>query len=193
MWAEQGRYYLIAGGANTACKIDPQKCREIARLETRSRDPYSGFGHYSEAQFREMAIDTFRAHPWQFVERRAAALPPIWFGAAVPIFGEFRQPSEFAVPPLGPDPASQELIQNGLMLVVLVGLLAVSIIRIRRVGPELLTLLVPILFAAITAGGVVLHWENRWYYPVKLIAIPTFALLLGLELAERRRSEAPVT
>ena len=124
------------GEGNTACKLEPKKCRQIARVELLARIPYSGTepteapgtggGHYSESQFRRFTMDAFKAHPTEWVRRRVALLPSVWFGAAVPAFGDQRPESDFMLAIPG-DAKTHELVQNGLLLAVLAAVFALSI------------------------------------------------------------------
>jgi len=65
-----GANFLVEGGSNWACNIDPIKCREIAILENLSGQPYSGFGEYTFIEFRNMAFFAALEHPGSFLLNR---------------------------------------------------------------------------------------------------------------------------
>ena len=178
--ARRGAYYRIAGGGNTACKVEPKRCRKIARLElrrgsrTRAPEVYdapgTGGGHFSEAQFGTFTKEVFRAHPVEWVRRRLELLPSAWFGSAVPGFLESRPLTEVN-PQVPGDPKSHEIIQNGLFLAVLVALARLVRRAIRRWGPDLVTLVVPALVVAIGVPALALHYESRYLVPLKLVSV----------------------
>ena len=70
MLKSSGANYLVEGGSNWACNIDPIKCREIAILENSSGQPYSGFGEYTFIEFRNMAFLSALEHPGSFLLNR---------------------------------------------------------------------------------------------------------------------------
>jgi hypothetical protein len=172
---QRSKDFLLAGGANTACKLDPEKCRRIAAVELGYFNSYSPASlGYSEAQFRRFTLDTFRDHPLEWAGRRLALLPDAWFDD------------------VGSESKSDaaDIFESALLLAVLGGVLALSAVRTRRSGPDLLALFVPTLLVVVVAPAAVLQWEGRYFYPLKILSLVAFAALLGLELRDRRSAGA---
>ena len=76
---ERGQIWLLEGRANSACKVDPDRCREIARYERRQLVPYSGWGRYSELDYRRLAFQTIREHPVAYGSDRLYYFVQAWF------------------------------------------------------------------------------------------------------------------
>jgi hypothetical protein len=70
MLRSNGANFLVEGGSNWACNIDPIKCQEIASQENSSGQPYSGFGEYTFIEFRNMAFFAAFEHPGRFMLNR---------------------------------------------------------------------------------------------------------------------------
>jgi hypothetical protein len=164
----QGHEWLAEGRSNTPCHVDRSRCREIARYELRQPYPYTGQSRYTEARYRELAIESLTAYPVEFVVDRAAHLRIAWFWA--------------------PTSRSPELLENGMLTVTTLLALALAVRRMFRHGPELVALLYPGIVAVTLAPLVFFHYEARYFFPIKLLSIPVIAILLALDPLPRGRS-----
>ena len=190
---------FIAGETNPACKVDPRTCRTIARHELQTTRPYQGIGKYTEAKYHSLAVQALEREPVQWMTRRAALLPDAWFAAAAPCaannsFSTCRPPSGIAAP-------GHELVENALFLLALIGSLALSAIRVRRSGLDLVALLVPAVLVSTLAPLVFLGYEVRFFFPLEIAQRvrvrspsrppPPCSALRGPRVAARRSSVTP--
>jgi hypothetical protein len=63
--------FLIQGGSNWACKIDTETCNQIIEKEVSTEYPFSGYGEFNFAEFRNLAFLSAIKNPISFVENRA--------------------------------------------------------------------------------------------------------------------------
>jgi hypothetical protein len=158
---ERGQQWLLEGRPNSVCKVDPERCREIARYERKQYVPYSGWGRYTDAEYRRLAIETIREHPVEYAADRV-----YWFGQAW-----FWSPWD----------RTREVVQNSVLTVAVLAALWLSFRRLRRAGPDLLTLVYPGLVLASLAPFVTLHFEARYFATVKLLGLLGAATLVALD------------
>jgi hypothetical protein len=162
MLVAQNLKWLLAGGPNTPCKVDQSTCEEIAAHELRQQHPYSGEGRYTTAEYRRLAILALANHPLEYGADRLRYLRTTWFWKTT-------------------DRTQNELVQNGLLAAAVVGALVLSIRRVRRVGPDLVALLFPGLAVASMLPFVFVHFEARYFFPVKLVAVVSVFVLLAVD------------
>ena len=74
-------------------------------------------------------------------------------------------------------------MQNGIPGVAILAGIWLSVRRVRRRGPDLVTLLLPCLVLATMAPFAFLHFESRYFVPLKLVAIVTPFVLVALYLS----------
>jgi hypothetical protein len=170
VYRDRNQLWLLDGGANTACHLDRSLCQHIADYELKRPNPYSGVGRYTEARFHTLAISTLKAHPIAWAEDRASFMPTFWF-AKVPDGGT-------------------EIVQSTLALGALIAALVLTVRRIRRSGPDLVSLIVPGLFIAITSPLIIIQYEARYLYPLKVAAVVGLVVLVALERSPSTLPEA---
>jgi hypothetical protein len=76
---ENGLQFLYDGGANSACDIDPTLCNNLYKYEILKGSEYNGAG-YSNEQFKDLAINTYKDHPIAFLNNRFQNFVNSWFG-----------------------------------------------------------------------------------------------------------------
>ena len=166
--------WLVEGGANTACKVEPRTCARIAAYELRQPAPYSGRGRYTTSRYRELTIRSAVDHPIDFATDRLEHLRTAWFWK----------------PTLG---LRTELLQNALLLLVVIAAVVLSVRRMRLRGPDLLALFVPGLAVVGLAPFVFVHFEARYFIPLKLVSVVAVFLLVALDPWKRKLDEAPAS
>lgn len=170
-YRDLGLQWMLAGGPNTACHLEPQQCEVIYAHEMKRPAPYDGLGRYSAAHLKQLTLDALRTHPVGWAEAKLDYLPRFWFD-----------------PGANPDDTrgnQREYPENALELVVVIAALGYSVWRIRRTGPDLLALFVPGLFVITLAPEVFFHLEARYFYPLKLVALVGVVTLFALRPTAR--------
>lgn len=151
--ASVGGGFLEEGGGNWPCDIDPQKCRELSRIEFSTTTPYGGQAPNTFTVFQHDAFKVALTHPLQFVAGRSEVTLRTWLsvpGAGVGTFGN---------------------IGFGLVtLLTFIGallLLAIESIKRRAAGPLTIFLILG------TNIGVIwlTHFETRYVVPLQAISL----------------------
>ena len=75
---DNGLQFLRDGGANSACKVEPELCKRINDFEVSNGSNFSGSG-YSNDQFRSLALDAYSEHPFAFAKNRFLNFVQSWF------------------------------------------------------------------------------------------------------------------
>lgn len=74
-WTSIGADWLLSTSTNWPCKLQPDRCLEIQKLEEATAAPYSGDGRFSPREFRNMAISAAIGDPIGYIWERA---PYFW-------------------------------------------------------------------------------------------------------------------
>ncbi len=74
-WESVGAGWLLNASTNWPCKLQPERCLEIQALEKASPAPYTGNGHFSAREFRNMALVAAVSDPVGYIRERA---PYFW-------------------------------------------------------------------------------------------------------------------
>lgn len=147
--------FLVDGGANWACKIDPARCEVIQKSELRAQNPYSGFNSYDFAEFRNLAFISIFRNPVGFLENRITGLGKAFTGDAGAAVG-----------------SNTNLLRGVIFLLMYIYLLARGIVRLRRLDEfELFTLL---MLVGLVAPLFVAHFETRYLMPVQAFTLVVF-------------------
>ena len=147
--------FLVDGGANWACEIDPDRCEVIQKSELRTQSPYSGFNSYDFAEFRNLAFISILRNPIGFLENRIAGLGKAFTGDAGAAVG-----------------SNSNLLRGVVFLLMYVYLLIRGIAQLRRLDEfELFTLL---MLIGLVAPLFVAHFETRYLIPVQAFTLVVF-------------------
>jgi hypothetical protein len=150
-WLEERKIgWFIEGKGNSACLLDMELCNEIYKIEVvNGGGDYSGTGHFSQAEFRTLAIQTYANHPIKTFTNRIEPFSKHWFTT--------KDKLDF---------------NNVFSLVILISVLFISIkmfSNTRLFGDKIV-----ILFSVLggTIGPLILQSiENRYLYLVKLVIV----------------------
>jgi hypothetical protein len=178
VFAANGLAWMPPGGANTACRIEPEKCR------TAWRNPHTnprGIPDRVQTRLRDWTLDSMVSHPTEWIRRQLPLPLHAWFGAAIPCGGGYQMPNCRAAP--GVSGSGHELGQNALLLAALVAAVVLSLRRMARRGADLLALLIPCLAVTIAAPLVLLIWEPRYFLPLKILLLFALPALLVADRA----------
>lgn len=168
VFEEKGFGWLKTGAANSACRIDLKKCQLILDHEEASGSPYSGAG-YSQAEFKQMALDTYTSKPLSLVIDRSGIFLKAWFG-----FGETRTPPLF--------------FAQIISLVCFILTTFASVILILRKSQILRSLIFVVSVVALLAPFLIMHIEYRYLDPIKIFSMLFAPLQVGNLLTSRKRS-----
>jgi hypothetical protein len=159
VFEEKGFGWLKTGAANSACRIDLEKCQRILEHEMATGAPYSGAG-YSQAEFRKMAIETYKSRPIALAIDRSGIFLKSWFG-----FGEGRSP--------------MLLFAHLFSLACFVLTTVASLLLILRKTQILRSLIFLVSVAALAAPFLIMHIEYRYLDPIKVYSILLAPLQVG--------------
>lgn len=70
--------WLLGTSTNWACRISPSQCSEIERLELASTAPYSGSGHFTGEELRNLALKAALLSPFEYIAERTPYLISNW-------------------------------------------------------------------------------------------------------------------
>ena len=157
VFRERGFEWYVDGGANSACRIDPDKCKEIYQHELATTAPLQG-GGYTQSQFKSLALETYRAHPIKLFIDRTANFLRNWFG-----FGA--RSSNLLL--------GQVLTLLAFILVGLDSLISLALRKPTRHGMIFLS-----LNACLLAPFLIMHIEYRYLEPSKLLGLLFLPLTL---------------
>jgi hypothetical protein len=160
-YRQQGQRWLLDGRPNTACHVDPETCERIAAIELRRFRPYSGFGRYTDSDYRRLVVETIRDQPVEYFADRLTHLRRTWFWQ--------------------PAVRSPEWLENTFLTLTVLAAVALSARRVVRSGPDLAALLYPGLLVANMLPFVTLHYEARYFATVKLVSVVTVVALVALD------------
>ena len=150
--------FLDEGHINWACRLDAAVCQRIADAELGSLEPYTGRGHFTNAQFDQYTTEAALGHPLQFLQERFGMLT-LGFtsetGSAIGVLA----------------------VAESLLLAIALVLLVVAFVRgagYRNPGF--------VVFAIATAGQfatlLLFHQESRYFLAIELSIILVAALVL---------------
>jgi len=147
--------FLVEGGANWACEIDPVKCREIQKSELLTDNPYSGFNRYDYQEFRNLAFISIVNHPLDFLKNRVSLVGKSFTSDA------------------GAPVGSNGNFYRGIIFLVMYLYLVVRGIRrfLHLNDFELFTLF---MMVGLLAPLFVAHFETRYLIPVQALTIVVF-------------------
>jgi hypothetical protein len=149
---EQGASWLVDGTRNTPCLVDENLCNEIFRTEMSSPNPYFGGGRTVD-ELRNSALGALVRNPVEWFVIKAEAFPSYWF----------RHPRSVD---------TYEFLENGLLLAGLVFVLVVGWKWLSRVA----YLSYVAVFLATFGPIFMLHYEARYFYPLKSLVLPLAVL-----------------
>jgi hypothetical protein len=156
--------FLIVGHSNWGCINDPQTCAEIQQHESATANPYSmsGDGNYRAADFDHFTLQSFLAHPIDYVRERLGTL----------VFG-YASNTGMSVGTFA--------VAESLLILAVFALVVVIAIRRRTIGnaANLFFLMATVVQLATLA---LVHMEARYFLGVELGVL----LFGGLVLAEDR-------
>jgi hypothetical protein len=147
--------FLIAGGANWACKIDPIKCREIEKSELLSKNPYSGFNTYDYSEFRNLAFVSIINHPLSFFGNRVSLVEKSF--------------TSNAESPVG---SNNNFYRGLIFLMMYLYLVIQGIGRFRNLDD--FELFIFFMLVGLLAPLFVTHFETRYLIPVQAITLVIF-------------------
>jgi hypothetical protein len=171
VFVDRNLEWVLAGSPGTACKVDPGTCEEIAAYELRQPQPYWGESRYDGAEYRRLAFRAFATSPIEFSLHRVNGLRKVWFWE--PTYG-----------------SGNEFVQNGFFALAVIAALGLSARRLWRSGPDLVSLMYPGLFLASMLPHVLVHYEARYLFTVKLVAVVAVFVLFALDQRDRSDSIA---
>jgi hypothetical protein len=147
--------FLVDGGANWACEIDPARCEVIQKNELRAQNPYSGFNSYDFAEFRNLAFISIFRNPVGFLENRITVLGKAFTGDAGAAVG-----------------SNSNLFRGVIFLLMYIYLVVRGVTRLRRLDEfELFTLF---MLVGLVAPLFVAHFETRYLMPVQAFTLVVF-------------------
>ena len=147
--------FLVDGGANWACEIDPARCEVIQKSELRAQNPYSGFNSYDFTDFRNLAFISIFRNPVGFLENRITGLGKAFTGDAGTAVG-----------------SNSNFLRGVIFLLMYIYLLARGITKLRRLDEfELFTLL---MLVGLVAPLFVAHFETRYLMPAQAFTLVVF-------------------
>ena len=158
---ENNILFGLYGHSNWACLNDPPQCEKIFALEQTADAPYgaSNGGYFTGAQFDQMTLQSFLAHPFTFILERINALG---LGFASNTGGAIRQ----------------ILLPESILLVALFVAVVVVFIRTRAFTDQAY-----IFFFLATVGQTVplllLHQEPRYFLGIEIAIIVMSSLALA--------------
>jgi hypothetical protein len=147
--------FLVEGGANWACEIDPVKCREIQKSELLAENPYSGFNRYDYSEFRNLAFVSIVNNPLDFLENRISFVGKSF--------------TSDAGAPVG---SNGNFFRGIIFLVMYLYLVVRGIRRFLHLNDfELFTLF---MMVGLLAPLFVAHFETRYLIPVQAMTLVVF-------------------
>ncbi len=158
VFENRGVGWLSDGGANSACRLDKIKCREINLHELRTGAPFQG-GGYSQDEFKSLAFETYSSKPLQLLVDRMGFLLRSWFGFNLP-----RTPENLI---------GQMLSFGAFLIVLSEALLALVTGRITRLSGTFL-----VTVTCFLAPFLIMHIEYRYLEPVKFLSIFFFPIAI---------------
>lgn len=147
--------FLVDGGANWACEIDPVECKVIQKSEFGTQNPYSGFNSYDFPKFRNLAFLSIFHNPVGFLENRITLIGKSF--------------TSDAGAPVG---SNGNLLRGFIFLLIYLYLVIKGFIKLRRLDEfELFTLL---MLVGLLAPLLVAHFETRYLIPVQALSLVVF-------------------
>ena len=143
--------FLLSWAANGLCLSYPAECQRIQVLEEASGSPYTGAGHYSEVDFRNLAIRSIAADPAPWISSRLTLVIRNW-GLT----------SE--------SPPRDRLVAFGGLALTLVAFL-MALERWRRKRDPLMFVLLSTALALTVAVPMVAHFEPRYFLTAQVMMV----------------------
>jgi hypothetical protein len=173
--------FLEQGHVNWACELDRVECARVAALELQSSSPYTGGGHFTNAEFDHLTQQAVISHPFQFLGERFGTL---WLG-------------------IGTETGSPIGVWSVPETLLILGMLGALIFAFfRRGGFRSSAFGLLALATAVQVGTLALvHVESRYFLGLELSIIVMAALVLGRpvsppgssEKVDEQRSESPAS
>lgn len=171
-----GGGFLVSGGVNWPCNLDPEKCKLIADQEFATSTPYGGQAPNTFVQFEHDSLKVAIAQPGRFIVNRTDVMVRTWLSS-----------------PGGAVGAMDNLVFGGLTLVAF---FAALVILIWQSAKQRLAAVFMFLIIGANIGIVWLtHFETRYLVPVQAMSlvVVAFSVLprearLWKWVSERRRS-----
>lgn len=161
--------FLVDGGANWACEIDPERCNLIQKLELSSETPYSGSNKYDFKEFRNLALISILRNPVGFLENRIVRLVKAF--------------TADAGAPVG---SNNNLLRGIAFLLMYLYLAVIGVAKLRRLDEfELFTLSI---LVSLLAPLFVAHFETRYLIPVQAFTFVVFTFHIA-SFCNRVKSE----
>jgi hypothetical protein len=156
--------YFIPWGINGLCRSYPIKCAQVNKLEQATPGAYSGNGHYTEKDFRRLAISSIAENPRPWLQNRISL---IWRGITT------------SITPW----------QSLWFLLTLLGLAATCILSalllIRRSNPVMVILLTSLAVSTF-APIFVSHFEPRYLLSMQLVGmLSVYAVTIGMPILRK--------
>ncbi len=156
-----GQEFIYAWAPNGMCLSYPVRCREIASVEQLSGAPYSGLGAYTEADFRDFALQAFFSNPLPWFQSRGTLVKDNW---GSPHHLDSRNPRQ----PTGSILTSW--FSFGMVLLVLASLIQCTR-RSRRYDDYALPFTLFVIVAVTVGIPMVSHFEPRYFLPAQVVGI----------------------
>jgi hypothetical protein len=160
--------WIIVGGGNIPCHLNPNACNKIYLEESKTDFPYARdrFDYY-----RDLTLQTIRQHPWLWLSSKYKVLIEYWFAS----------PPDIAAPSLFE--RSNLIIFSLFIFCFIWALLNIKIANLKdfflgRNSNIVYDTIIPIsMIAAFIFPQFFIHFEVRYFYPAKVYV---FFLMISL-------------
>ncbi|MHB8872541.1 MAG: hypothetical protein ACYC8T_02535, partial [Myxococcaceae bacterium] len=134
-------------------------------MENATPHPYTGYGRLSLGEFESRTKRTLLAHPFSWVANKAAIFPSYWFAG----------PGSIGAP----DTTSGEYVQNAIYLLASLLIVLIALRDLLYARADAISVFAAALVLTHLLVFVVLHFEVRYMFPLKLGAVFLCLLLLA--------------
>jgi hypothetical protein len=175
---KEGAGWVVEGGGGMACRVDPEQCKEIEQREMATPAPYSSYGWLKFSEFQSRAVKTFLKRPFTWLRYKSEVFPAYWFSHHDVILSLNGR---------------REYLQNSAYLAVSLLVIALALRDLFKGRADALTLCAGALIITHALIFVMVHFEARYMFPLKMgsVFITFLWAARAMPALARRLADAP--